>query len=151
VRDLLLRNVRLPKFAWGDLQAQIASAITAERRIASLCERHGPEAVLEAGERASRYSRDRFHPQLAGLPDGSSTGEDCMENDGHSTEPRAIRVVVRKRGTELTVDFTGSSPQVRGPINATLADTKAGVFTALLNVVDPEIPFNSGVVDAVEL
>src|SRR5207248_938183 len=92
VREVLLRNVRLPKFAWGDLQAQIASAITAERRIATLCERHSADAVLEAGARAIRYSRDRFHRQLAVIPDGRYSAEDFMENDGYSPELRAIRV-----------------------------------------------------------
>jgi N-methylhydantoinase B/oxoprolinase/acetone carboxylase alpha subunit len=151
IRDFLLRNVRVPKFAWGDLQAQIASAITAERRVASLCERYGVDAVIEAGERAIAYSRERFYKQMAIIPDGVYTATDYMENDGQSIEPRAIKVTITKRGTAMTLDFTGSSEQVRGPINATLADTKAGVYTALLNVIDPEIPINSGCLDAVEI
>ncbi|HKP17918.1 MAG TPA: hydantoinase B/oxoprolinase family protein [Gaiellaceae bacterium] len=151
IRDFVLRNVRMPKFAWGDLQAQIASAITAERRIAHLCERYGVDAVIEAGQRAIDYSRDRFHKQMSVIPDGTYTAEDAMENDGQSTEPRPIKLTITKTGTDLTVDFTGSSPQVRGPINATRADTNAAVYTALINIIDPEMPINSGCLDAVEI
>ncbi|HKP17916.1 MAG TPA: hydantoinase B/oxoprolinase family protein [Gaiellaceae bacterium] len=151
IRDFVLRNVRMPKFAWGDLQAQVASAITAERRIVQLCERYGVDAVVEAGQRAIDYSRQRFLKQLSIIPDGTYAAEDWMENDGQSTEPRPIKVTIVKQGTDLTVDFTGSSPQVRGPINATRADTNAAVYTALINIADPEMPINSGCLDAVEI
>jgi N-methylhydantoinase B len=151
VRDLVLRNVRLPKQAWGDLQAQIASAITAERRLVHLCDRYGIEAVRQASERAIEYTRTRWRNGLAVIPDGDYVAEDYMDNDGWSTEPRLIRVKVTKKDEHIKVDFSGTSPQVRGPINSTLAATKAGVFTALINVVDPDLPVNSGCLDELEI
>jgi N-methylhydantoinase B len=152
IRDFVLRNVRIPKYAWGDLQSQIASAITAERRIGALCERYGVAAVREAGELAISYSRDRFHKQMEIIPDGEYRAEDFMENDGRvADQPRKIALKLTKQGTRLVADFSGSDPQVGGPINATLSDTMAGTYTGLINIIDPEIPINSGVLDAVEI
>jgi N-methylhydantoinase B len=151
VRDLVMRNVRLPKQAWGDLQAQIASAITAERRVAHLCDRYGLSAVRQASTRAIDYTRARWRTGLSVIPDGEYHAEDFMDNDGWSAEPRVIKVAIRKAGEKISVDFTGTSPQARGPINSTLAATKAGVFTALINVVDPELPINSGCLGEVEI
>jgi N-methylhydantoinase B len=151
VRDLVMRNVRLPKQAWGDLQAQIASAITAERRVAHLCDRYGLSAVRQASARAIDYTRARWRAGLSVIPDGEYTAQDFMDNDGWSSEPRMIQVAISKSGEKISVDFAGTSPQARGPINSTLAATKAGVFTALINVVDPDLPINSGCLDEVAI
>ncbi len=152
IRDFVLRNVRIPKYAWGDMQAQIASAITAERRIGALCERYGVQGVRDAGDRAIEYSRDRFHRQMAIIPDGVYEAHDFMENDGRvADQPRKIALRLTKNGTSLVADYTGSDKQVGGPINATLSDTMAGTYTGLINIIDPEIPINSGVLDAVEI
>ena len=151
VRDLVLRNVRLPKQAWGDLQAQIASAITAERRVSALCARYGLEAVRMAGERAIEYSRSRFRNRLSRIKDGEYEAHDWMDNDGRTSEPCPIHVRITKAGDKIAADLTGTSPQVRGPINSTLAATKAGIMTALINIVDPDIPINSGCLDEVTI
>ena len=151
IQQFILRNVRLPRQAWGDLQAQIASAITAERRVADLCERYGWRSVRQACANAIDYSRRRWLSSLECLPDGVFTAEDFMDGDGWSTEKLRIRVEVRKQGSDVTVDFTGSSKQANGPINSTLAATKAGTFTALINVVDPDIPINAGCIEAVKI
>jgi N-methylhydantoinase B/oxoprolinase/acetone carboxylase alpha subunit len=151
IRDFILRNVRIPKYAWGDLQSQIASAITAERRMAGLCDQYGLKTVREAGDRAIEYSRDRFLKGMEVIPDGVYEAEDFMENDGWSSEPKPIHVKVVKAGQRISVDFAGTSPQARGPINSSLVVTKAGVNTTLINIIDPEIPINSGCLDVVEI
>ncbi|HEY1688269.1 MAG TPA: hydantoinase B/oxoprolinase family protein [Solirubrobacteraceae bacterium] len=151
IRDFVLRNVRMPAQAWGDLQAQIASAITAERRVVDLAERYGVDAVREAGRRAITYSGDRFRRQMAVIPDGRYEAQDIMDDDGFGGDPRTLSISVVKQGTSLTVDFEGTSAQVAGSINATLAATKAAVHTALINIIDPEIPINAGSLEAVEI
>jgi N-methylhydantoinase B/oxoprolinase/acetone carboxylase alpha subunit len=151
VRDLVLRNVRMPKQAWGDLQSQIASAITAERRVSALCTRYGREAVTMAGDRAIEYSRTRFRKMLSRIPDGEYEAQDWMDNDGRTSDPCLIRLRISKTGSTLSVDLTGTSPQVRGPINSTWAATKAGVMTALINVIDPDVPINAGCLDEVKI
>lgn len=151
IRDFILKNVRLPKQCWGDLQAQIASNIVAERRIHELIRKYGLELVLEGMEEALRYSRRRIVRMLEQLPDGVWEGSEHQEDDGHGGGPYKIHVIMRKKGQKVSLDFAGSDPQAAGPVNCTFTETKAACYTALLNVVDPSIPLNSGYIEAIEV
>ncbi|MQF70149.1 hydantoinase B/oxoprolinase family protein [SAR202 cluster bacterium AD-804-J14_MRT_500m] len=151
IRDFILKNVRLPKQCWGDIQAQIASNIVAERRVSALIHKYGIKMVQEGMEEALNYSRKRFHNMLEALPDGAWEGTDYQEDDGHGGGPHKIHVKLTKSGKKVTLDFTGSSPQVRGPVNCTFTETKAGCYTALMNVVDPWVPLNSGSIEGIKV
>ena len=151
VRDFILKNVRIPHQCWGDLQAQIASNIVAERRLQELIRKYGLEIVMEGMEEALRYSQRRFARMLKPLPDGQWEGTEYMEEDGHGGGPYRIHVTLKKNGQWVSLDFEGSDPQVNGPVNCTFGETKAGAYTALLNVVDPYVPMNSGCIEAIEI
>jgi N-methylhydantoinase B len=151
VRRLIMRNVRLPTQLWGDIQAQIASNIVAERRIRELVRKHGLPGWRATVETAISYSRRRFLAALEQIPDGVAEASDFHEDDGRGSGPLTIRARIEKRGERITVDFTGTDPQALAPINSTLACTKAVVVVTLLAVTDPEIPLNSGVIDRIEL
>ena len=98
------------------------------------------------------YSETMMRAALSRLPDGEASFEDVFDGDGviaaGDTEDRtfAVRLTVRKSGDTINVDFTGSDPQVAGPMNAPLTVTASGVFCALKMIVDPGslIPPNSG-------
>ena len=66
------------------------------------------------------YAEARMRAELRDLPDGSYSFEDSMEDDGTETGPFTIKVECFIQGDEIIVDFTGTSPQAVGPINATL-------------------------------
>lgn len=151
VRGFLLRNVRMSSQLWGDIQAQIASSVIAERRIRELIERYGIQGYREGIAAARAYSLRRFESGLANLPDGVVEGADFIEDDGRGGGPYWIRVRVTKAGSTIGVDFTGTDLQVMAPINSTFACTKAGAVGAVLAVVDPEIPLNVGVIKALEI
>jgi N-methylhydantoinase B/oxoprolinase/acetone carboxylase alpha subunit len=151
VRGFLLRNVRMSSQLWGDIQAQIASSIIAERRIRELIDRYGLKGFEEGIAAAQSYSLRRFEKGLASLPDGVVESADFIEDDGRGGGPYWIRVKVGKTGSTISVDFTGTDPQVMAPINSTFACTKAGVVGAVLAVVDPEIPLNVGVIRALDI
>jgi N-methylhydantoinase B/oxoprolinase/acetone carboxylase alpha subunit len=151
VRRLILRNVRLPTQLWGDIQAQIASNIVAERRIRELVRRHGLAGWRATVETAVSYSRRRFLAELEQIPDGVAESSDFHEDDGRGNGPFTIRARIEKLREKVAVDFTGTDAQALAPINSTLACTKAAVVSTLLAVTDPEIPLNSGVIDQIEL
>ncbi|HKP16881.1 MAG TPA: hydantoinase B/oxoprolinase family protein [Gaiellaceae bacterium] len=151
IRDFILANVRTPRQDWGDLQAQLASAITAERRLQSLIERYGLKTVKEAEQLALDYSRRRFETALAALPRGTWQAEDFFEDDPFTARRHYVRCAVTLDGKKLTADFTGTDPQIRAPLNNSLVNTKTAVYIAAIGVLDPEIPFNSGFVDLVEV
>jgi len=98
------------------------------------------------------YSERLMRAALTDLPDGEGTFEDFCDGDGIADDadgrdaPFWIRMRVTKKGDRVTVDFAGSDPQVKGPINAPLSVSASGVFCGLKMAVDPDglIPPNSG-------
>ena len=151
IRRLLLRNVRLPVQLWGDISAQIASNIVAERRVRALVARHGHDGYEAAVNAALAYSRRRFVARLEALPDATASATGIMEDDASGAGPYEIAVRIEKEGGRVRVDFAGTSPQVAGPVNSTLACTSAAVVTALIAVVDPDVPLNHSVLECIEI
>ena len=94
--------------------------------------------------RGCAQSERRMRAVITGWPDGVYVGEDWLDNDGHRNEPVLIRVAVRVEGDRLVVDFSGTDPQVRGPLNAVFGMTASSVYLALQAATDPHIPSNDG-------
>jgi len=87
------------------------------------------------------YGERRMRAALAALPDGEYRFMDVMEwEDGQIP----IRVRVRVESDELVADFTGTTPQVGGNINAVEAVTRSCLYYAVRVATDPTIPANGG-------
>lgn len=144
VFEMLLHNVRQPDETRGDLNAQIAALGVGVRAVTKIAAKYGAgslsaamSAILDGSERLMRAA-------LAQWPDGTATFEEMVDDDGQSEEPIRLKVRIVKEGASLSLDFAGSSPQVRGPINNTPAMTCSAVYYALLAAIGGEIPANSG-------
>jgi N-methylhydantoinase B/oxoprolinase/acetone carboxylase alpha subunit len=142
--DFLLSNVRLPRVQLGDFKAQLASDVVAERRVRNLCEKYNMNTVSSCMDEIMNYSERRMRAEIDDLPEGSYSFMDFMDNDGVMDEPVIFKAKVEVKGDSVIVDFTGSSKQVRGPINAVYGVTASSTFNALLQVSDPSIPVNQG-------
>ncbi|GBF35022.1 N-methylhydantoinase B [Desulfocucumis palustris] len=149
--DLIANNVRTPEEFRGDIQAQLAANAAGERRIQELADRYGPKRLLEYMAEIIKYSEKRMRSGLAGLPGGIYCFEDFLEGDGVTEDKINIKVALTIKGDSVTVDFTGTHPQVSGPVNATRGVTLACVYYSLKAVVDPEIPSNHGMTAPIEV
>jgi N-methylhydantoinase B len=149
--DFILQNVRLPDDDWGDLMSQIAATAMAEARMAELVSRYGLDGVLAGMAAAIDYSGTRFKARMRDIPDGIYHATDYIEDDGVSDRRYPITVTVTKTEHRFLVDFAGTAPQAPTPVNAALSAARAGVFTAIIALVDPAIPVNAGVFDLIEL
>ena len=142
--NLIRSNVRTPEVQMGDLRAQIAANNTGARRLSELVEEHGFEAVQEAMEAIMDYSERRMRAEIKVMPSGVYEARDWMEDTGLGGGPAAIFVRVTIRGDEISFDYSGTSPQVEGPVNAPLGVTIAGIFFTLISITDPTITVNDG-------
>ena len=151
VRDLILRNVRLPEDDWGDLQSQVAATHAAEARVRVLMDRYGVEAVLDGMQQTIEYTRERFLARLKAIPNGRYRAVDYLDDDGLTDRRYEYVVTIDKRDDGFTVDFTGTSPQAPSPVNGGIGATRAAVYCAIIALVDTGIPANAGIFEQVEI
>jgi len=142
--ELLFANVRQPRDRRGDFHAQLATTKTAEDRVHAIIQRFGVDAVENGVRQILDRTEARMRAQIKTLPAGEYPFEDYMDSDGNEPEPVRIRVRVIVRETDLEVDFTGSSPQRQGPVNASLAVASTTVFVTLKALLDPLGHINEG-------
>jgi N-methylhydantoinase B/oxoprolinase/acetone carboxylase alpha subunit len=150
---IILTNHRTPRNTWGDFHAMIGSLNVGERRLAALAGKYGAPLIREGTMALLDHSERLMRAHVDELPDGEYAAEMWVEDDGVTADPFKIRVTVVVRGDEILFDFTGSSPQVRGPMNCTFTVVAAAVYNAVFSVVDPRslIPRNSGCYRAIRI
>ncbi len=144
VWKLLLANVRTPRGNYGDLRALISAVDMGEKRMVELINKYGKDTFRRTVKDLMNYSESRMRAEIASFPDGRYTFEDCLEDDGIENKEYWIRVAVNVQGDEVVIDYTGSSPQAKGPINATLGVAWSASYNAMLHLTDQTIPKNSG-------
>jgi len=166
VLALLLTNVRTPVEREGDLNAQIAACHTGEVRLHETVARYGLARVKEAASDLLEYSEEMMEAFLAEIPAGTYAAEDFLDDDGVSDEPVRIVVTIsikdqkggrgrpphRKNSHHAaTVDFTGSSPQVAGSINAVEAIAYSACFYVFRCLLAEDVPATAGLMRPIEV
>jgi N-methylhydantoinase B len=159
LEKIILANVRTPDERKGDLGAQLAATLRATARLKALAERYGSATVIGYMAQVMDYSDRLMRAALMDLPDGEGVFEDLCDGDGIADDAEGrdaqfrIRLSVKKTGDRLIVDFAGTDPQVKGPMNAPLSVTASGIFCGLKTAVDPNnlIPPNSGCWRSIEI
>jgi N-methylhydantoinase B len=141
---LLLANVRTPLERQGDLRAQLAANTTGLRRFQSILHKHGVQRVKTFFEDLLRYSKRRMLQELAKMPKGSYGFRDFLDDDGITEEAVELKVKITLTKKQVIFDFSGTSPQRQGNVNATLAVTLSTSYYVLRCITDPTIPPNAG-------
>ncbi|WP_416899140.1 MAG: hydantoinase B/oxoprolinase family protein [Minwuia sp.] len=144
VWKLWLANVRTPRYNYGDMRALISGVEVGSARMAETVKKYGTNAFNSICADLMDYSEARMRAEIQEIPDGRYVFDDFMDNDGVTEEEIRIHVECHVQDDEIVVDFDGSSPQVPGPINATLGVTWSAAYNAVLHLTDPSIPKNSG-------
>jgi N-methylhydantoinase B len=142
--QLLLANVRTPEERIGDLRAQMSSNHKGVERMRELVDRYGVQEVAFYMQGLLEYAERMTRRLLAGLPDGEYHFKDRMDDDGINPDPVEIAVTITIRGDEARVDFSGSSPQCKGSINAVYAITLSSVYYVFRSLIGLDVPSNSG-------
>ncbi|MCK5095459.1 MAG: hydantoinase B/oxoprolinase family protein, partial [Spirochaetes bacterium] len=114
--DLIRANVRTPDMSIGDMYAQAASLRIAEKRFQELCEKYSVENVLAGVETLMNHSEQLVIQEIKKIPRGTYEASDYIDDDGVGNGPFEVKVKVTVDEDSITCDFTGSHPQVPGPV-----------------------------------
>src|SRR6516165_9790397 len=125
--------------------AQVAACSVGARRLSALAETYGNNHLTaifaELLDRSEAMTRDA----LRAIPKGTYSAVDFLDNDGIELDRRIrIEVAVTVDDGAMTIDFAGSSPQVRGPFNVVPSGSLAAACYVVRAITDPTIPTNGG-------
>jgi N-methylhydantoinase B len=157
VLALLLNNVRTPEEREGDLGAQIAACHTGAQRLQEVCARYEIDRAQRAARELLEYSEELMRVFLQRVPQGTYSAEDFLDNDGVSDNPVKITVKLtfkrsaRGRVSVVTVDFSGSDPQVEGSVNAVEAITYSACFYVFRCLLADDVPATAGLMRPIQV
>ena len=146
------QNVRQSATVMGDLQSQVASLDIGAKAIAQLAAKYGAAALTGACRYFLDASEAAMCANIGRMPDGVYEHEDFLDDDGIDADrPVRIHARVTIAGERMIVDLSGSAPEVRGPINATLASSSSAVYFAVVAAADQSIAANAGCYRPIEI
>jgi N-methylhydantoinase B len=142
---LLRQNVRIPDTLMGDLNAQIAACTIGARRLAELADRFGHNQLAAICAELLARSERLTRAALARIPPGTYRYVDYLDNDGIDLDkPIRIEIAATVGNGTIEFDFTGTSAQVKGPMNCVPSGSLAAACWAVRALTDPDIPTNGG-------
>lgn len=145
IREFIKWNSRTPDLVWGDIQARVAACRVAEKRIAKLLDKYGRECISACIQEMYDYGERMTRAAIENIPDGTWTAEDYLDSNGvDKDKPVKMKVQVTVHGSDVTVDFTGSDEQQKGPVNCPFISTRALAIFVLKCVTTPGLPVNEG-------
>src|SRR5262249_39762519 len=143
-------NNRTPTFL-GDLRAQVGAAQLGVRRLRELLARFGTEAIRAAVRNVIAFAKRRFREEVASWPDGVYESDVYVDQDPHGNRDIHVHCKVTVKGSNLTVDFSGSDTRSEIQAYSTFGNTRGYVVAQLASMMDPTIPKNEGFFDSIEL
>jgi N-methylhydantoinase B len=151
VLKLILANVRLPETVEADLMAQVNANRVGEKRVSALVGTYGVPVVQQCMAEIIERSEKATREEIKKIPDGHYSFTDYFDDYGRDTEPIKVHVEITVDASDITFDFTGSSPQISGALNSVLNYTYAYAFFAVKCLTDPTIPQNEGTIRPVKV
>jgi N-methylhydantoinase B/oxoprolinase/acetone carboxylase alpha subunit len=156
----MLDNTRTGTANRGDLEAMISACLVGKRRFHALLEKYGVETVLAAAEDWMDYSEYMLRSEIAKIPDGEYEAPvGWLDDDGRNRGvPLKVCVKVIVDGSNLTVDLTGSNPEVETGFNAPYLGTTCSTAYFIARsvfldeaIVEEDIPQNEGCYRPIEV
>jgi N-methylhydantoinase B len=152
--ELILHNVRTPQWNRFDLNALVAACNTASKRVVEIAERFGDDVFYSTME----VMLERNHVAMSAIinmlvPEEPRVFEDFLCDDGVGKGPYKIRCKMWREGSKAIFDFAGTDPQAKSSINFYLNEEMFKMFfgSFTINLVDPQILFNDGFYDLVDV
>ncbi|GAA2413646.1 hydantoinase B/oxoprolinase family protein [Nonomuraea africana] len=143
--DIIARNVRFPHATLGDMRAQVACAMTGQRRLTEIVTRWGIDTVMAARDEIFAQTERLERQAITAIPDGTYTAGGHLDNDGIDLDtPLPVNVTVTVEDDTVHVDLTDCADQTTGPVNCGAAQAVAAVRVAYKLLISGDVPLNGG-------
>ncbi|MCP3993718.1 MAG: hydantoinase B/oxoprolinase family protein [bacterium] len=151
VWDLIFANIRLP-IVQEDMRAEIGACTVGERRLLALIDKHGAERFETHKQYLYEASRRMMEAEILEIPNGVYHGESTVYFDGKTPGSRyRIRVKITVADRNITFDYSDTDAQTDGFVNGTYTSSASATVLTFLQMVDPDIPHNDGMLQPVEI
>ena len=151
VWDLIFANIRFD-IVRHDMKAEIGACRVGERRTLSLLEKYGRKSFETHKEALFDATRRMMESEIANIPDGNYAGEGRVYYDGrHEGSTFTIRVKIKVDGKGIKFDYSQTDAQTNGFVNGTFTSSASATILTLLQMVNPDIPHNEGMVAPIEI
>ena len=141
---LIARNVRVPDKVLGDIRSLVAACVVGEREFIKLALRYGYAEFEQSCRDLLDYTERFTRSEIAKLPKGTWQFVDYLDGDGIDPDPIKFVATVTIGADEMTIDLTGTAPQVRRAINCVYPFTLSTALACVRSIVDLSIPNNAG-------
>jgi N-methylhydantoinase B len=149
--ELIAHNTREPEIRKLDLEVQAAVSRFGAIRLGELASQEGSKRMALLADGLIEYARRRLAGRITALPNGTYAHTVWMDDDGLGGDPLPICATLTVEGERLIFDFAGTGNQSRGGFNLLPSGVMATVGYAVKALLDPDLPPNSGLFQAVEL
>jgi N-methylhydantoinase B len=151
VWDLIFANIRL-EIVQHDMRAQMGACIVGERRLLEVMEKYGRDSFESHKLALFDATRKMMEAEIATIPEGSYSGEGYVYFDGHNEGTKfTIRVTVTVKDRHITFDYSDTDAQTDGFVNGTYTSSASAAILTFLQMVNPDIPHNQGMVEPIEM
>ena len=142
--EVIRGNVRVPEQVIGDIRAQINANETQGKRLIEFLEKEKLEDLRELGTEIVSRTERSMREKILAIPNKSASGETTLTNIVEGLDPIHLKVKVTIEGSDIIVDFAGTSPQVEKALNVTYGFTTCYTIFPIKAILDPNVPNNAG-------
>ena len=151
VWNLIFANVRLD-IVQHDMKAEMGACTIGERRMLELLAKYGVESYEAHKQALFDATRRMMEAEIAKIPNGRYSGEGYVYYDGrHEGSKFTIRVDIEVEDRRIRFDYSRTDPQTNGFVNGTFTSSASATILTLLQMVNPDIPHNEGMVQPIEI
>ncbi|MCC6609719.1 MAG: hydantoinase B/oxoprolinase family protein [Burkholderiales bacterium] len=151
VWDLIFANIRLD-IVQHDMKAEVGACKVGERRVVELIRKYGVESFAAHKQALFEATRRMMEAEIEKIPNGRYSGEGYVYYDGrHPGTKFTIRVDIDVRDRRIRFDYSRTDAQTNGFVNGTFTSSASATILTLLQMVNPDIPHNEGMVEPVEI
>jgi N-methylhydantoinase B len=151
VWNLIFANIRLD-IVQHDMKAEMGACTVGERRLLELLDKYGLESYEAHKQALFEATRKMMEAEIAKIPNGNYSGEGYIYYDGrHEGSKFTIRVDIEVKDRSIKFDYSRTDAQTNGFVNGTFTSSASATILTLLQMVNPDIPHNEGMVQPIEI